>query len=156
MTKILSIDQLRLERERMKSEARRVVLTNGCFDLLHPGHVRFLAEAKSLGNCLIVAINSDRSVREIKGPDRPILNENDRAEVLAALSCVDFLTIFDESTPLRIISILLPDILVKGGDWSLDQIVGRAEVEAAGGRVISLPYSDGYSSSMLIERIRSK
>jgi D-glycero-beta-D-manno-heptose 1-phosphate adenylyltransferase len=156
MAKVLSIDQLRLERERMKSEARRVVLTNGCFDLLHPGHVRFLAEAKSLGDCLMVAINSDRSVREIKGPDRPLLNENDRAEVLAALSCVDFLTIFDESTPLRIISILLPDILVKGGDWSLDQIVGRAEVEAAGGRVISLPYSDGYSSSMLIERIRSK
>jgi rfaE bifunctional protein nucleotidyltransferase chain/domain len=156
MTKILSIDQLRLERERMKSEARRVVLTNGCFDLLHPGHIRFLAEAKSLGECLMVAINSDRSVQEIKGPDRPILNENERAEVLAALSCVDFLTIFDESTPLRIISILLPDILVKGGDWSLDQIVGRAEVEAAGGRVISLPYSDGYSSSMLIERIRSK
>ena len=153
MSKILSIDQLLFERERLGREGKRLVFTNGCFDLLHPGHVRYLDQAKSLGDRLIVAINSDRSVRELKGPGRPILSENERAEVLAALSCVDYLTIFDDSTPLRILSILLPDILVKGGDWSVDQIVGRAEVEAAGGRVISLPFSDGYSTSDLIERI---
>ena len=153
MAKILSIDQLLLERERLRREGKRVVLTNGCFDLLHPGHVRYLDQAKSLGDHLIVAINSDRSVRQLKGPDRPILSENERAEVLSALGCVDFLTIFDDPTPLRIISNLLPDILVKGGDWSVDQIVGRAEVEAAGGRVISLPFSEGYSTSDLIERI---
>jgi len=153
MAKILSIDHLLLERERLRREGKRVVLTNGCFDLLHPGHVRYLDQAKSLGDHLIVAINSDRSVRQLKGPDRPILSENERAEVLSALGCVDFLTIFDDPTPLRIISNLLPDILVKGGDWSVDQIVGRAEVEAAGGRVISLPFSEGYSTSDLIERI---
>jgi len=153
MSKILSIDQLLSERERLGREGKRLVFTNGCFDLLHPGHVRYLEQAKNLGDRLIVAINSDRSVRELKGPGRPILSENERAEVLAALSCVDYLTIFDDSTPLRIISILLPDILVKGGDWSVDQIVGRVEVEAAGGRVISLPFSDGYSTSDLIERI---
>jgi D-glycero-beta-D-manno-heptose 1-phosphate adenylyltransferase len=156
MAKILSIDQLQLERERLRKEGKTVVFTNGCFDLLHPGHIRYLGEARSLGDKLIVAINSDRSVRELKGPDRPILSENERAEVLAALSCVDFLTIFDESTPLTVISILLPDILVKGGDWSLEQIVGRAEVETAGGRVISLPFSEGYSTSDLIERIWNK
>jgi D-glycero-beta-D-manno-heptose 1-phosphate adenylyltransferase len=156
MTKILSIDQMLLERERLGREGKRVVFTNGCFDLLHPGHVRFLDQAKSLGDILIIAINSDRSVKKLKGPDRPILTENERAEVLAALSCVDFLTIFDELTPLKLISILLPDILVKGGDWSVDQIVGRSEVEAAGGQVTSLPYSEGYSTSDLLERIWNK
>jgi len=153
MSKILSIDQLLLERERLRKEGKHVVLTNGCFDILHPGHVRYLDQAKSLGDSLIIAINSDRSVRELKGPERPIMSENERAEILAALGCVDFLTIFDDPTPLRIISILLPDILVKGGDWNVDQIVGRAEVEAAGGRVISLPFSEGYSTSDLVERI---
>jgi rfaE bifunctional protein nucleotidyltransferase chain/domain len=156
MTKILSIDQMLLERERLGREGKRVVFTNGCFDLLHPGHVRFLDQAKSLGDILIIAINSDRSVKKLKGPDRPILTENERAEVLAALSSVDYLTIFDELTPLHLISILLPDILVKGGDWSVDQIVGRNEVEAAGGQVISLPYSEGYSTSDLLERIWNK
>jgi D-glycero-beta-D-manno-heptose 1-phosphate adenylyltransferase len=156
MSKILSIDQLLLERERLGREGKRVVLTNGCFDLLHPGHVRFLEQAKSHGDILIIAINSDRSVKKLKGPDRPILTENERAEVLAALSSVDFLTIFDELTPLHLISILLPDILVKGGDWSVDQIVGRNEVEAAGGQVISLPYREGYSTSDLLERIWNK
>ena len=156
MTKILSIDVLRVEREKLRRQNKQVVFTNGCFDLLHPGHVRYLQQARALGDSLIVALNSDSSVRELKGPKRPILDENERAEVMAALGCVDYVTIFDDPTPRQIISVLLPDIIVKGGDWSVDRIVGREEVEAAGGRVISLPFVEGYSTSDIIERIRNK
>jgi len=153
MAKILSLDQLRMERERLRQAGRRVVFTNGCFDLIHPGHVNYLQEAHRLGDALIVALNSDRSVRELKGAKRPILDQNERAEVMAALSCVDYVTIFDESTPREIIAALLPDVLVKGGDWDVDRIVGREEVEAAGGRVLSLPFVEGCSTSDVIERI---
>ncbi len=153
MAKVLTLDELRVEREQLRRKQKRVVFTNGCFDLLHPGHVRYLQQARALGDALIVALNSDRSVRELKGPGRPILNENERAEVMAALGCVDYVTIFDNTTPREIITTLLPDILVKGGDWSISNIVGREEVEAAGGQVMSLSFVDGYSTSDVIERI---
>jgi len=153
MAKILSLDQLLTERERLRRAGRRVVFTNGCFDLIHPGHVNYLQEARRLGDALIVALNSDRSVRELKGEKRPILDQKERAEVMAALSCVDYVTIFDEPTPREIIAALLPDVLVKGADWGADRIVGREEVEAAGGEVLSLPFIEGCSTSDVIERI---
>jgi rfaE bifunctional protein nucleotidyltransferase chain/domain len=153
MAKILSLDQLLRERELLGRQGRRVVFTNGCFDLLHPGHIRYLQEARRLGDALIVALNSDRSVRDLKGEKRPILDQNERSEVMAALGCVDYVTIFDEPTPREIISALLPDVLVKGGDWGVDRIVGRDEVEAAGGKVLSLPFVDGCSTTDVIERI---
>lgn len=153
MAQVLTLSELVAARAQLRQDHRRVVFTNGCFDLLHPGHVRYLQQARALGDALIVALNSDRSVRALKGPARPILKEDERAEVMAALACVDFVTIFDEPTPREIIAALLPDILVKGGDWSLDTIVGRAEVEAAGGQVLSLPFVDGVSTSEVIARI---
>ena len=142
------------ERERLRREGKRVVFTNGCFDLLHPGHVRYLAEARALGDALIVALNSDRSVRLLKGEGRPILKAEERAEVVAALQSVDFVVVFDEDTPLDLIARLLPDVLVKGGDWPVDQIVGREEVETAGGKAVSLPYVEGSSTSEIIDRLR--
>lgn len=154
--KALPLDQLRIERERLRQAGKKVVFTNGCFDLLHPGHVRYLQQARALGDALIVALNSDRSVRELKGDKRPILNEAERSEVMAALACVDFVTIFDEPTPLEIILTLLPDILVKGGDWGIDAIIGREEVEAAGGQVMSLAFVDGCSTTDVIERIAQR
>ncbi|MFN0084903.1 MAG: D-glycero-beta-D-manno-heptose 1-phosphate adenylyltransferase [Blastocatellia bacterium] len=153
MAKVLSLEDLRVERERLRRLGRRVVFTNGCFDILHPGHVRYLRQARELGDALIVALNSDRSVRELKGPGRPILREDERAEVMAALECVEYVTIFDEPTPREVIAALLPDVLVKGGDWGIERIVGREEVEAAGGRVLSLPFVDGSSTTDVIERI---
>lgn len=138
----------------MRRDGKRVVFTNGCFDLLHPGHVRYLTEARGLGEALIVGLNSDRSVRALKGEGRPILDANERAEVIGALEAVDCVVVFDEDTPRDLIARLLPDVLVKGGDWPLDQIIGRKEVEAAGGKVVSLPYVEGSSTSDLIERIR--
>lgn len=141
-------------RQRLRERGKRVVFTNGCFDLLHPGHVHYLAEARALGDALIVALNSDLSVRRLKGEGRPILNEQERAEVMAALAVVDFVTVFDEDTPRELIAALLPDVLVKGGDWPVEQIVGREEVVAAGGRVLSLPYLKGSSTSDIIQRIR--
>ena len=131
-----------------------MVFTNGCFDLLHAGHVRYLSQARALGDALVVALNSDRSVRLLKGVGRPILNEQERAEVISALEAVDYVIIFDEETPRELIADLLPDVLVKGGDWGLDQIVGREEVEAAGGTVLSLPYLEGSSTTDVVERIR--
>jgi len=132
---------------------RRVVFTNGCFDLLHPGHIRCLEQARALGDLLIVAINSDASVRRMKGAERPVMPEGERAEVLAALAAVDYVTVFEEDTPREIIARLVPDVLVKGGDWGPDQIVGRAEVEAAGGRVVSIPLEPGWSTTALLKRI---
>jgi len=155
MGEILDPQALRRECERLRREGQRVVFTNGCFDLLHPGHIRFLQQAKALGDVLIVAINSDASVRALKGPGRPIFPERERAEMLAALEVVDYVTIFDDLTPRALIADLLPDVLVKGGDWRPEEIVGRDEVEAAGGRVLSLPYHEGYSTTRLIERIRA-
>ncbi len=138
----------------LKRAGKRVVFTNGCFDLLHPGHIQLLERARSLGDALIVAINSDASVRGNKGPNRPIIPEAERAEILAALAAVDYVTIFDEATPREIVAALLPDILVKGSDWGPNEIVGREEVEGAGGKVISFPLEPGYSTTGLIDRIR--
>jgi rfaE bifunctional protein nucleotidyltransferase chain/domain len=154
MGKIVSQDELIRETAREKREGRRVVFTNGCFDLIHPGHVRCLAEARALGDVLVVAVNSDKSVRGNKGPERPLVGERDRAEVLAALASVDYVTIFDEPTPRELISRVLPSILVKGADWAPDEIAGRQEVEAAGGRVVSIPLAPGYSTTQLVQRIR--
>ena len=154
MTTILDLGELIRERAALRRGGQKLVFTNGCFDLIHPGHVRYLADARSLGDALVVALNSDRSVRLLKGEGRPILNEQERAEVVAALEAVDYVIIFDEETPLRLITELLPDVLVKGGDWSLDEIVGRKEVEAAGGKVLSLPFVVGSSTTDIIERIK--
>jgi rfaE bifunctional protein nucleotidyltransferase chain/domain len=155
MGKIVSQEELIQVTAREKREGRRVVFTNGCFDLLHPGHVRCLADARALGDVLVVAVNSDRSVRGNKGPERPLVAEQDRAEVLAALASVDFVTIFDEATPRELISRVLPSVLVKGADWALDEVAGREEVEAAGGRVVSVPLASGYSTTNLVQRIRN-
>src|SRR5579863_3319129 len=154
MGKIVSQDELAQVTAREKRAGRCVVFTNGCFDLIHPGHVRCLADARALGDVLIVAVNSDRSVRGNKGPERPLVPERDRAEVLAALASVDYVTIFDEATPRELIARVLPNILVKGADWALDQVAGREEVEAAGGRVVSIPLAPGYSTTNLVQRIR--
>lgn len=151
--KIVSNDELRRERQRLRAEGRQLVFTNGCFDILHVGHVRYLQSARNLGQALVVAINSDRTVRELKGAGRPIMNEQERAEMLAALSAVDYVTIFDDISPRVLIAEILPDILVKGGDYELDEIHGREETEAAGGRVLSLPFVQGASTSSIIERI---
>ena len=131
---------------------RRVVFTNGCFDVLHPGHVEHLAQAKALGDVLVVGLNSDASVRRLKGAGRPLVAEADRAAVLAALRSVDAVTLFDEDTPLELISTLLPDVLVKGGDYDLDGIVGREAVEEAGGEVRVLPFVEGYSTTGILGR----
>ena len=152
--KILSIDQLLVERARLRAAGEKLVFTNGVFDILHVGHVRYLAEARALGDALVVAINSDASVRELKGAGRPLMNENERAEILAALRAISYVTIFDDVSPRKLIAELLPDVLVKGGDYALDEIHGREEVEAAGGRVVSLPFVEGVSTSGIIERIK--
>ena len=151
---ILTLDDAILRFGREKRNGRRVVFTNGCFDLLHPGHLRSLELARELGDALIVGLNSDASVRRLKGQGRPVLPERERAEILAALECVDAVVIFDEFTPREIIARLLPDVLVKGADWPGDQIVGREEVEAAGGRVVSIPVVPGYSTTEILRKIR--
>jgi len=150
---VLTLEQaiLRFGREKRNG---RVVFTNGCFDLLHPGHVRSLELARELGDVLIVGLNSDVSVRQLKGEGRPVLPERERAEILAALESVDAVVTFDDPTPREVIARLLPDVLVKGGDWPGDQIVGREEVEGAGGRVVSIPVVPGYSTSAILRKIR--
>ena len=153
MGRVISLEALLPERERLRKAGSRVVFTNGCFDLIHLGHVRYLQEARRLGDVLIVALNSDRSVRELKGPTRPILNEQERAEILAALGCVDYSIVFDQGTPLELLAALQPEILVKGGDYSIEKIVGREQVEAAGGKVVSLAFVDGVSTTEIIDRI---
>lgn len=137
-----------------KRAGRCVVFTNGCFDLLHPGHIRSLEEARALGDVLIVGLNADASVHELKGTGRPVIPEKERAEILAALECVDAVVIFGEPTPRETIARLLPDVLVKGGDWGSDKIVGREEVEGAGGRVVSVPVVSGYSTTEILKKIR--
>jgi len=141
--------------ERLRADGQRVVFTNGVFDLLHPGHLRYLASARAEGDALIVGVNSDRSVRALKGPDRPIHPENERAEIIAALRAVDAAVVFDEDTPHEIIATLLPDVLVKGADWPADQIVGRDVVEGRGGRVVRVPVEPGYSTTRLVDRMRA-
>ncbi len=140
--------------ERLRAAGQIAVFTNGVFDLLHPGHVRYLADARRLGDALIVGLNSDRSVRAIKGPGRPVTPEAERAEILAALAAVDAVVVFDEETPHQIISRLQPDVLVKGADWAADAIVGRDTVEARGGRVVRIALAQGYSTSAILAKIR--
>ena len=138
-----------------RAAGRRVVFTNGVFDLLHPGHVRYLRQARALGDALVIAINADASVRRNKGPERPITPEHERAEVLAALDFVDAVTVFDEDTPLAIITAVQPDVLVKGADWAHDAIVGRDVVEARGGRVVRVAVEQGHSTTNIVGRIRN-
>lgn len=140
---------------RAEAEAKTIVFTNGVFDLLHPGHVRYLTEARRLGDRLVVAINSDSSVRLIKGPDRPINNQEERAEILAALAAVDAVLIFDEPTPHDVIAAVQPDVLVKGADWAADAIVGRDIVEARGGRVVRMKVEEGFSTTAIVDKIRA-
>ena len=140
--------------ESLRRNGKRVVFTNGVFDLLHPGHVRYLAAARAEGNALIVGVNSDRSVRSYKDPSRPVMPEAERAEIVAALACVDAAVIFDEDTPDQIIRRIQPDVLVKGEDWAADAIVGRDTVEARGGKVVRMPLERGWSTSGIIETIK--
>jgi rfaE bifunctional protein nucleotidyltransferase chain/domain len=140
--------------ERLRAAGKTVVFTNGVFDLLHVGHLRYLQQARALGDALIVGLNSDRSVRANKGAGRPITPEAERAEILGALACVDGVVVFDEDTPHEIVTALQPDVLVKGADWAADAIVGREVVEARGGRVVRVPIEAGHSTSALVEKIR--
>jgi len=151
--KIKKRDDLRRVVQDLKANGKRIIFTNGCFDLLHIGHVRYLEEAKSLGDILAVGVNSDASVRGLKGPNRPILPEEERAEILSGLGCVDYVTIFDEPTPFNLISLLLPHVLVKGGDWTKEETVGWETVERTGGEVVILSFVEGASTSHLIETI---
>lgn len=139
-----------------RHEGRRVAFTNGVFDILHPGHIRYLQAARAEGDVLIVAINSDRSVAGNKGPDRPVTTERERAELLAALACVDAVTIFDDPTPADVIRAILPDVLVKGADWAADAIVGRDTVEARGGRVVRVTVEPGWSTTSILEKVRTQ
>jgi D-beta-D-heptose 7-phosphate kinase/D-beta-D-heptose 1-phosphate adenosyltransferase len=156
MRRVLNIDDAVAWREELGRQGRRVVFTNGVFDILHPGHVRYLAEARRHGDALIVAVNSDRSVRANKGPERPVHPEAERAEVVAALAVVDVAVIFDEDTPHAIISAIQPDVLVKGADWPADQIVGRDIVEARGGVVIRVPVEEGHSTTGVLRKLRQQ
>ena len=149
--KILPLDQAYVKVDELKRIGLRVVLTNGCFDLLHPGHTRLFAEARRLGDILVVAMNSDSSLRALKGNSRALQPEAERAEILAALAAVDFVTIFDDPSVLSVVARMLPNVLVKGGHYTLDQIVGRDEVEAAGGQVGSIPIVPGYSTTSIIK-----
>ena len=151
--KIVRCEELKETVQALKRAAKKIVFTNGCFDLLHIGHVRYLKAAKDEGDVLIVGLNSDRSVRLIKGPKRPLVPENERAEVLASLACVDFVTVFDEPDPLVTIRAVMPDVLVKGADWAEDAIIGRDIVERDGGRVVRIPLTEGASTSKMIENI---
>ena len=154
MNKILDRNTLKNKLEALRKEGKKIAFTNGCFDILHVGHVRYLREAKKAGDILVLALNSDSSVRTIKGEERPLVCEEDRAEVLAALEFIDFITIFPESTPLELINHLKPDILIKGGDWAEDKVVGRDEVKKWGGRVAIIPEVEGKSTTNIVEKIK--
>jgi rfaE bifunctional protein nucleotidyltransferase chain/domain len=154
--KIKDKDQLQDVLEGLKREGKKIVFTNGCFDILHVGHVRCLEEAKALGDILVVALNSDRSVQTIKGPPKPFTPEAERAEVLSALACVDYVVIFDEPDPLELITFLKPNVLVKGGDWTPETTIGREVVEEAGGKVVIIPQVQGVSTTGIIDRITKK
>ncbi len=154
--KVMTRDQLAPLLQTARAQGKRIVFTNGCFDLMHVGHTRYLQAAKDLGDLLVVGINSDESVRSLnKAPDRPIVSELQRAEVVAALGCIDYVILFNEPDPQSLIAALQPDVLVKGGDWAIERIVGREIVEARGGVVRTIPLVPGVSTTSLIERIRS-
>ena len=153
--KLKTLDELVAIAAAARAKGQNVVFTNGCFDLLHRGHVHTLRQAKAAGDVLIVAINSDRSVKSIKAPQRPILPETDRVELIAAMEMVDYVILFDEPDPYKLIAAIKPHVLAKGGDWSSDRIIGADIVEAAGGRVEVIPYLKGFSTTEIIERIRN-
>ncbi len=157
MGQVLPLAQLLSELDKRKKMSPRrppkIVFTNGCFDILHVGHARYLRDARALGDVLVVGVNTDASVKRLKGPERPIQNEQDRSELLAALGCVDYVTLFDEDTPRELIEKLAPNVLVKGGDWPVEKIEGSKFVLARGGEVKSLPFHPGHSTTQLIERI---
>jgi rfaE bifunctional protein nucleotidyltransferase chain/domain len=153
MSKITPRNELKAEVDRLKREGKKVVFTNGCFDILHAGHTRYLREARKLGDALILALNSDSSVRSIKGPMRPIVPEAERAEVVSALDSVDYVTVFDELTPLELIEFLRPDVIVKGGDWAEKDIVGAETVRKWGGRVAIMPEIEGASTTNIIDKV---
>jgi D-beta-D-heptose 7-phosphate kinase/D-beta-D-heptose 1-phosphate adenosyltransferase len=153
--KVVTLEKLKEVRDSLRGEGKTLVLTNGCFDLLHAGHVRYLVAARALGDRLAVAVNADATVEVLKGPGRPLTPLDERMEILAALASVDYVFSFEEATPAHIVREIVPDVLVKGGDWPPEAIVGGDTVAAAGGRVVSLPYSAGYSTSRLIARIRN-
>jgi D-beta-D-heptose 7-phosphate kinase/D-beta-D-heptose 1-phosphate adenosyltransferase len=155
LNKVLSKTELQGRVGQWRASGQRIVFTNGCFDLLHPGHLSLLHFAKSLGDILVLAINSDAAVRRLKGPSRPVLSQHDRAAMLSALGCVDAVTIFDEDTPLETIRCVQPEVLVKGQDYRMDEIVGREVVEAAGGRVVLAPLLSDYSTTSLLARARA-
>jgi len=154
MGNVVSLQELLVTRKRMKNEGKLVVFTNGCFDILHRGHVEYLRKAKALGDVLVVGVNTDSSVRRIKGADRPVIDESDRAFVLAALASVDYVCLFNEDTPYELIRALVPDILVKGADWAIEKVVGRDIVEAAGGSVQTIEFLPDRSTTGILERIR--
>ena len=153
MGEVVKIKKIIQIRKQAKDEGKIVVFTNGCFDLIHRGHIECLCKAKELGDILIVGLNTDRSVREIKGEGRPIFNEKDRATVLCALIYVDYVVLFDDPTPQKLIEAIKPDVLVKGGDYKLDQIVGREVVEKVGGKVVIIPEVPGYSTTEIINKL---
>jgi rfaE bifunctional protein nucleotidyltransferase chain/domain len=154
--KIKDLSSLKKEIETIKARGKRIVFTNGCFDLLHPGHMRYLYAARQMGDYLVVAVNTDRSVKIIKGANRPVQSQDERTELLAALSFVDAVVLFDEDNPLKVIQHLVPNVLVKGGDWTEDKIIGADVVKQAGGVVKSLPFVSGYSTTVLIEKIKKQ
>ena len=154
-SRVCSLDEAARWAERLRQAGQRIVFTNGVFDLVHPGHVRYLRDARALGDALIVAVNSDRSVRANKGDARPITTEHERAEVLLTLASVDAVVIFDEETPHAVISVIQPDVLVKGADWGPSEIVGRDIVEARGGCVVRIELAPGFSTTAIIEKVRS-
>lgn len=154
MHKIVSREHLKEQLQKLRQEGKAIVFTNGCFDILHVGHVRYLREAKKLGDVLVLALNSDASVRTIKGEKRPLVPEEERADIMASLACIDYVVIFSEPTPQELIEYLQPDILVKGGDWTEDAIAGADFVKAAGGRVVTIPLTVGKSTTNIVEKIR--
>ena len=154
MNKILERNALKDKLEALRKKGKKIAFTNGCFDILHVGHVRYLREAKKTADVLVLALNSDSSVRSLKGEKRPLMNEKERAEILAALEFIDFVTIFEELTPLELINYLKPDILIKGGDWPEEKVVGREEIKKWGGRVAIIPEIEGKSTTNIVEKIR--
>jgi glycerol-3-phosphate cytidylyltransferase len=154
--KIKTIDELERIVDELRKNNKKIVFTNGCFDILHVGHVRYLNEARKLGDVLVVAVNSDSSVKHIKGKDRPVNGEKDRAEVLASLACVDYVTIFSDDTPIGLITRLKPNVHVKGGDWAVDKLPEKSVVESYGGKIVIVKQQDGYSTTAIIEKTRKK
>jgi rfaE bifunctional protein nucleotidyltransferase chain/domain len=154
MNKILARNVLKNKLEELRREGKKIAFTNGCFDILHVGHIRYLREAKKTADVLVLALNSDSSVRAIKGEKRPLMSEEERAEILAALEFIDFVTIFQELTPLELINYLKPDILIKGGDWPEEKVIGRDEIKKWGGRVAIIPEVEGKSTTNIVEKIK--